>query len=139
EILSVVSWRATYIVPRSDWHAQQYPDHAHQAMLYLRQRSLGKYRLGISSVEDVQIALKELPQVLGQRPKGLVRAYDAKTGKEIYLQERVAGDRDRPEGRDRQTSSRRQEPQIPRRRLRHAGHRGQYALSRDCNEALRIR
>jgi hypothetical protein len=51
--------------PRSERHARQYSDHRHQALLYLRHRSLGKYRLGIASVEDVQVALRELPRVLG--------------------------------------------------------------------------
>jgi hypothetical protein len=54
------------IGPRSEWHARNYSDHGHQALLYLRHRSLGKYRLGIASVDDVQIALKELPRVLGE-------------------------------------------------------------------------
>jgi len=53
------------IGPRSEWHARSYSDHGHQALLYLRHRALGKYRLGIASVEDVEIALKELPRVLG--------------------------------------------------------------------------
>jgi hypothetical protein len=53
------------IAPRSEWHARNYSDHGHQALLYLRHRSLGKYRLGIASVEDVQVALRELPRVLG--------------------------------------------------------------------------
>lgn len=54
------------IRPRSDWHAQQYSDHKHQALLHLRHASLGKYRLGIASVEDVEVALRELPRVLGE-------------------------------------------------------------------------
>jgi hypothetical protein len=53
------------IGPRSDRHARAYGDHSHQALLYLRHRSLGKYRLGIASVEDVRIALEELPRVFG--------------------------------------------------------------------------
>lgn len=54
------------IGPRSERHARMYSDHEHQALLYLRHRSLGKYRLGIASVEDVETALRELPRVLGQ-------------------------------------------------------------------------
>jgi hypothetical protein len=54
------------IGPRSEWHANQYSDHAHQALLYLRHASLRKYRLGIACVEDVEIALRELPRVLGE-------------------------------------------------------------------------
>jgi hypothetical protein len=53
------------ILPRSERHAGMYSDHAHQALLILRHRSLGKYRLGIASVEDVRVVLKELPRVLG--------------------------------------------------------------------------
>jgi hypothetical protein len=52
------------IGPPSARHAQAYSDHGHQALLYLRHQALGKYRLGIQSVEDVQIALRELPNVL---------------------------------------------------------------------------
>jgi hypothetical protein len=54
------------IAPRSDRHARAYSDHGHQALLYLRHRSLGKYRLGIASVEDARNALKELPPILGE-------------------------------------------------------------------------
>ena len=50
---------------RSERHARAYSDHGHQALLYLRHRSLGKYRLGIASEEDVHIAMRELPRVLG--------------------------------------------------------------------------
>jgi hypothetical protein len=53
------------IGPRSHWHASTYSDHAHQALLHLRHRYLGKYRLGLSSVEDVAVALEELPRVFG--------------------------------------------------------------------------
>jgi hypothetical protein len=53
------------IAPRSEWHARQYSDHAHQALLHLRHRSFGKFKLGISSAEDVRVAMKELPRVLG--------------------------------------------------------------------------
>lgn len=55
------------IAPRSDRHARMCSDHEHQALLYLRHRFLGKYRLGIASVEDVRVAVKELPAVLGDR------------------------------------------------------------------------
>jgi hypothetical protein len=50
---------------RSDRHARAYSDHGHQALLYLRHSSLGKYRLGIASAADVRIAMNELPRVLG--------------------------------------------------------------------------
>lgn len=53
------------IRPRSEWHARNYSDRGHQALLDFRHRSLGKYRLGIASREDVEIAIKELPRVLG--------------------------------------------------------------------------
>lgn len=54
------------IGPRSERHARMYSDHAHQALLHLRHRTLGKFRLGIASVEDVEMALTVLPRVLGQ-------------------------------------------------------------------------
>ena len=54
------------IGPRSERHARLYSDHGHQALLYLRHRSFGKYRLGIASVDDVRIALAELPRVFGE-------------------------------------------------------------------------
>jgi hypothetical protein len=53
------------IHPRSDRHARLYSDHGHQALLSLRHRSLGSYRLGIAAMEDVRIAMRELPRVLG--------------------------------------------------------------------------
>jgi hypothetical protein len=53
------------IGPRSARHAAGYADHDHQALLYLRHQSLGKYRLGIASVEDVAVALRELPRIFG--------------------------------------------------------------------------
>ena len=52
---------------RSDDHARSFSDHGHQARLFLRHRTLGKFRLGIASVHDTQIAFKELPRVLGDR------------------------------------------------------------------------
>jgi len=55
------------IGPRSDGHARAYSDHGHQALLYLRHRTLGKYRLGIASLRDTQIALKELPRIFGDK------------------------------------------------------------------------
>jgi hypothetical protein len=55
------------IGPRSGFHAGMYSDQAHQALLHLRHKALGKYRLGIASVEDVRIAVRELPRVLGER------------------------------------------------------------------------
>jgi hypothetical protein len=50
---------------RSNRHARVYSDHAHQALLYLRHKTLGKYLLGIASAADARIAMKELPRVLG--------------------------------------------------------------------------
>jgi hypothetical protein len=50
---------------RSDRHARMYSDHRHQALLYLRHKPLGKYRLGIASAADVRVAMRELPRVLG--------------------------------------------------------------------------
>lgn len=52
---------------RSDFHARAFSDHGHQALLHLRHRSLGKLRLGLAMVEDVQVAAKELPRFLGAR------------------------------------------------------------------------
>ena len=53
------------IRPRSNWHAYAYSDHRHQALLHVRHRLLGKYRLGIESLADLRIAITELPRVLG--------------------------------------------------------------------------
>ena len=50
---------------RSERHARSYSDHGHQALLYLRHRDLGKYRLGICTVADVRVAMRELPRVVG--------------------------------------------------------------------------
>ena len=50
---------------RSDDHARTFSDHGHQARLFLRHRTFGKFRLGIASVHDTQIAFKELPRILG--------------------------------------------------------------------------
>jgi hypothetical protein len=55
------------ICPRSDAHARGFSDHQHQALLRVRHRTLGKYRLGIASVHDVQVALTELPRILGNK------------------------------------------------------------------------
>jgi hypothetical protein len=55
------------ICPRSDSHARAYSDHHHQALLRLRHRTLGKYRLGVASLRDTQIALTELPRILGNK------------------------------------------------------------------------
>ena len=55
------------IRPRSDDHARAFSDHGHQARLFLRHRTLGRYRLGIASLQDTQIALKELPRIFGDR------------------------------------------------------------------------
>ncbi|MFO0817111.1 MAG: hypothetical protein U1A77_04150 [Pirellulales bacterium] len=53
------------IAKRSNRHARVFSDHGHQALLFLRHRSLGKYRLGIATVEDVHMAINELPRVFG--------------------------------------------------------------------------
>lgn len=53
------------ICPRSDRHAGTYSDHRHQAILRMRNQKIGKFRLGIASLQDVQIAIKELPRVFG--------------------------------------------------------------------------
>ena len=53
------------IAKRSDRHARAYSDHGHQALLYLRHNTLGKYKLGIVSAADVRVAMNELPRVLG--------------------------------------------------------------------------
>jgi hypothetical protein len=55
------------IAPRSDGHARIYSDHGHQALLHLRHRTLGRYRLGITSVEDVRVALSELHRTFGAK------------------------------------------------------------------------
>jgi hypothetical protein len=54
------------IGPRSERHARAYSDHGHVALLTLRHRSLGKYRLGIQSDEDARTAIRELPPALGK-------------------------------------------------------------------------
>jgi hypothetical protein len=55
------------ICPRSDGHARAFSDHRHQALLRLRHGTLGKYRLGIASLHDTQVAFKELPRIFGSR------------------------------------------------------------------------
>jgi hypothetical protein len=55
------------ICARSDGHARAFSDHHHQALLRLRHRTLGKYRLGIATLHDTQVALTELPRILGAR------------------------------------------------------------------------
>jgi hypothetical protein len=64
---SIADFEEVRICPRSDSHARAYSDHGHQARLFLRHRTLGKYRLGIASLYDTQVALKELPRVFGNR------------------------------------------------------------------------
>ena len=54
------------IGPRSGWHAANYSDHDHKALLTFRHKTFGKFQLGIASVEDVKIAIEELPRVLGE-------------------------------------------------------------------------
>jgi len=53
------------IGPRSPRHATMWGDQSHQAVLILRHRTLGKYRIGLASVEDVRVAVAELPRVFG--------------------------------------------------------------------------
>jgi hypothetical protein len=55
------------ISARSDSHARAFSDHGHQAILHVRHQTLGKYRLGLSSVEDVKVAMQELPRIFGVR------------------------------------------------------------------------
>ena len=55
------------ICPRSDGHARAFSDHHHQALLRLRHQTIGRYRLGIASLHDTQVALTELPRILGDR------------------------------------------------------------------------
>jgi hypothetical protein len=70
------------IAKRSDRHARVTSDHAHQALLYLRHQSLGKYLLGIPSAADVRVAMKELPRVLGNVYKAEIEPpeHDQKCG-----------------------------------------------------------
>jgi hypothetical protein len=55
------------ICTRSDSHSRAFSDHGHQAILRVRHQTLGKYRLGLSTVEDVKIAMQQLPRVFGAR------------------------------------------------------------------------
>ena len=64
---SIEGFEEVRISPRSDRHARAFSDHHHQALLRLRHRTLGKYRLGIASLHDTQVALTELPRILGGR------------------------------------------------------------------------
>jgi len=64
---SIADFELVRIRPRSDDHARAFSDHCHQARLFLRHCTLGKYRLGIASLQDTQIALKELPRIFGDR------------------------------------------------------------------------
>lgn len=64
---SIADFEQVRIRPRSDDHARAFSDHGHQARLFLRHRTLGKYRLGIASLQDTQFALKELPRIFGDR------------------------------------------------------------------------
>jgi hypothetical protein len=66
------------IGPRSEWHASQFADPKHQALLYLHHRTLGKYRLGIASNEDVEVALRELPRLFGELCQVEIEWSDAK-------------------------------------------------------------
>jgi hypothetical protein len=64
---SVSDFEQVRIRPRSDAHARAFSDHAHQARLFLRHRTLGKYRLGIASLQDTQIAFEALPRIFGDK------------------------------------------------------------------------
>src|SRR5260221_1615906 len=66
-IAPVEGFEEIRICPRSDGHARAYSDHHHQALLRLRHRTLGQYRLGITSLHDTQVALTELPRILGEK------------------------------------------------------------------------
>jgi hypothetical protein len=63
----LADFEEVWIRPRSDKHAHTFSDHGHQARLILRHRTLGKYRLGIASLHDAQVAFKELPKIFGDR------------------------------------------------------------------------
>lgn len=65
--LHIGGFQEVRIGARSDHHARAYSDHGHQALLHIRHRKLGKLRLGLSSVEDVHLAMDHLPRVLGTR------------------------------------------------------------------------
>jgi len=55
------------ILPRSDGHARAFSDHEHQAIMRVVHESLGNYKLGIRTVHDVEVAMRELPKLLGNR------------------------------------------------------------------------
>jgi hypothetical protein len=63
---SINKFEEVRIGPRSERHARSYSDHEHRALLFLRHRTLGKYRLGLQTDEDVRVAQRELPRVLGK-------------------------------------------------------------------------
>lgn len=65
--MTIADCEQVRIRPRSDAHARAFGDHAHQARLFIRHRTLGKYRLGISSVRDTQVACTELPAIFGDK------------------------------------------------------------------------
>jgi hypothetical protein len=64
---SIADFEQVRIRPRSDNHARTFSDHGHQARLFFRHRTLGKYRLGLGSLHDTQVAFKELPIIFGDR------------------------------------------------------------------------
>jgi hypothetical protein len=66
-VAPVEGFEEVRICPRSDRHARISSDHHHQALLRLKHRTLGKYRLGIASLDDTRVALTELPRILGNR------------------------------------------------------------------------
>ena len=70
------------IAKRSDRHARVTSDHGHQALLYLRHETLGKYLFAIATAADVRIAMKELPLVLGSVYKSEIEPpeHDQKCG-----------------------------------------------------------
>ena len=64
---SIADFEQIRIRPRSDDHARGFSDHSHQARLFLRHHTLGKFRLGIASLKDTQIAFTELPRIFGDK------------------------------------------------------------------------
>lgn len=63
--LPVAGFTEARFCPRSDAHARLFSDHHHQARLFLRHRAVGKYRLGLQTVEETRLAMREVPRRLG--------------------------------------------------------------------------
>lgn len=53
--------------PRSRWHAGEFSDPHHVALLTVRTASHGKQRLGLRTLEGIHTAVHELPRILGER------------------------------------------------------------------------